>query len=173
MLKHIVLIEILQHLGKKDKAFDYIDTHAGAGLYHLASAHAEKLQEYQNGIAKLTRSDWPELAAYFAVIDAVNTGKPLEYYPGSPFIAMHCMRRQDRAWLYELHPDDAGLLLQNTQKVKRVRVMREDGLKGLLSLLPPVSRRGLVLIDPSYEIKSDYDLAVSYTHLTLPTIYSV
>ncbi len=158
VLKHIVLIEILQHLAKKDKAFDYIDTHAGAGLYHLASAHSEKLQEYQNGIAKLTRSDWPELAAYFAVIDAVNSGKPLEYYPGSPFIAMHCMRRQDRAWLYELHPDDAGLLLQNTQKVKRVRVMREDGLKGLLSLLPPVSRRGLVLIDPSYEIKSDYDL---------------
>ena len=142
----------------KEKAFDYIDTHAGAGLYHLASAHAEKLQEYQNGIAKLKVADWPELATYFAVIDAVNSGKSLEYYPGSPFIALHCMRRQDRTWLYELHPEDAGLLLQNTQKVKRARVMREDGLKGLLSLLPPVSRRGLVLIDPSYEIKSDYDL---------------
>jgi 23S rRNA (adenine2030-N6)-methyltransferase len=158
VLKHIVLIEILLHLGKKEKAFDYIDTHAGAGLYHLASAHAEKLQEYQKGIAKLKAPDWPELAAYFAVIDAVNTNNSLEYYPGSPFIALHCMRRQDRAWLYELHPEDASLLLQNTQKVKRARVMREDGLKGLLSLLPPVSRRSLVLIDPSYEIKSDYDL---------------
>jgi len=158
VLKHIVLIEILQHLGKKEKAFDYIDTHAGAGLYHLASAHAEKLREYQNGIAKLNPADWPELATYFAVIDAVNSGKTLEYYPGSPFVALHCMRHQDRAWLYELHPEDAGLLLQNTQKVKRARVMREDGLKGLLSLLPPVSRRSLVLIDPSYEIKSDYDL---------------
>jgi len=158
VLKHIVLIEILQHLGKKEKAFDYIDTHAGAGLYHLASSHADKLQEYRSGIGKLDAAEWPELAAYFAVIDAVNAGNSLEYYPGSPFIALHCMRRQDRAWLYELHPEDAGLLLQNTQKVKRARVMREDGLKGLLSLLPPVSRRGLVLIDPSYEIKTDYDL---------------
>lgn len=118
----------------------------------------KKLQEYRNGIAKLQVADWPELTEYFAVINKVNSGPLLEKYPGSPFIALHSMRRQDRAWLYELHPEDAGLLLHNTQKDKRARMMREDGLTGFLSLLPPVSRRGLVLIDPSYEIKSDYDL---------------
>ena len=172
VLKHIVLIEILQHLGKKEKAFDYIDTHAGAGLYHLASAHAEKLLEYQNGIGKLVASEWPELAGYFAAVDAVNSGESLVYYPGSPLIALHFIRQQDRAWLYELHPEDASLLLQNTQQVKRARVMREDGLKGVLSLLPPVSRRGLVLIDPSYEIKTDYDLVfqtVEKAHGKFPT----
>ncbi|MDT8311525.1 MAG: 23S rRNA (adenine(2030)-N(6))-methyltransferase RlmJ [Methylophaga sp.] len=158
VLKHIVLIEILLHLGKKDKAFDYIDTHAGAGLYDLRSVHAEKLQEYQTGIVKLNAADWPELGRYFEVVNKLNTDGVLRLYPGSPLIARHFMRPQDRAWLFELHSEDARLLANNLQRNKHARVMHEDGLKGLLTLLPPVSRRGLVLIDPSYEIKSDYDL---------------
>ncbi|HET8807391.1 MAG TPA: 23S rRNA (adenine(2030)-N(6))-methyltransferase RlmJ, partial [Methylophaga sp.] len=160
VLKHIVLIEILQHLTKKDKAFDYIDTHAGAGLYDLRSVHAEKLQEYQTGIGKLNTADWPELSRYFEAINKLNTDGNLQLYPGSPLIARHFMRSQDRAWLYELHSEDAKLLANNLQRDKHARVMHEDGLKGLLTLLPPLSRRGLVLIDPSYEIKSDYDLVI-------------
>lgn len=157
VLKHIVLIECLQHLSKKDKAFDYIDTHAGAGLYDLASVHAGKLQEFKNGIGKLNSADWPELVHYFAAVNKLNTDGALGLYPGSPLIALHFLRPQDRAWLYELHSEDARLLVNNLQKDKRARVMYEDGLAGLLRLLPPISRRGLVLIDPSYEIKSDYD----------------
>jgi len=156
VLKHIVVIDILLHLGKKDKAFDYIDTHAGAGLFNLASAHSAKLQEYLTGVAKLKPQDWPELNHYFEVINAFNRSASLAVYPGSPMMALHFLRPQDRAWLYELHPEDAALLSKNTQNDKRARVMYEDGFKGLLSLLPPVSRRGLVLIDPPYEIKSDY-----------------
>ena len=156
VLKHIVVIDILLHLGKKDKAFDYIDTHAGAGLFNLASAHSAKLQEYLTGVAKLKPQDWPELNHYFEVINAFNRSASLAFYPGSPMMALHFLRPQDRAWLYELHPEDAALLSQNTQNDTRARVMYEDGFKGLLSLLPPVSRRGLVLIDPPYEIKSDY-----------------
>lgn len=159
VLKHIVLTEVLLHLGKKDKAFDYIDTHSGAGLYDLRSVHAEKLQEYQTGIGKLNQADWPELSRYFEVINKLNTDGVMQLYPGSPMFARHFMRPQDRAWLYELHSEDARLLANNMQRDKRVRVMHQDGLNGLLALLPPVSRRGLVLIDPSYEIKSDYDLA--------------
>lgn len=158
VLKHSVLVEILLHLGKKDKAFDYIDTHAGAGLYQLNSPNAEKIQEYRTGIAKLAAKDFPELSAYFSAVKEVNPNKDLSFYPGSPAIALNFMRPQDKAWLYELHPEDAMLLLQSMQKDKRARVMREDGLAGVLRLLPPVSRRGLILIDPSYEIKSDYDL---------------
>lgn len=160
VLKHIVLIEILLHLGKKDKAYDYIETHAGAGLYDLRSGHAEKLQEYQTGIGKLNQADWPELNRYFEVINKLNTDGVMQLYSGSPMIARHFMRPQDRAWLYELHSEDVKLLANNMQRDKRARVMYEDGLKGLLTILPPVSRRGLVLIDPSYEIKSDYDVVI-------------
>ncbi len=157
VIKHIVLIEIFEHLIKKENAFDYIDTHAGAGLYNLHSAHATKLQEYTQGIGKLNRQDWPELASYFDVVASYNTTDTLTVYPGSPSIASNFLRRQDRSWLYELHPRDAELLLENSSKQKGVRVMHEDGFKGMEALLPPISRRGLVLIDPSYEIKTDYN----------------
>ena len=156
VLKHIILIEILEHLCKKDSAFDYIDTHAGAGLYNLHSEHATKLQEYSQGIAKLSSEEWPELVTYFDTLAKHNSSGQQHLYPGSPLIAIDFLRKKDRAWLYELHPKDAELLLKNTAKTRNVRVMRDDGFKGLLSLLPPVSRRGLVLIDPSYEIKTDY-----------------
>jgi len=156
VLKHIVLIEVLQHLTKKDSQFDYIDTHAGAGLYNLKSDHAAKLQEYTQGIAKLKSEEWSELATYFDIISSHNPNGKLNFYPGSPLIADYFLRKKDRSWLYELHPKDAELLSNNTARNKRTRVMLEDGFTGLLSLLPPVSRRGLVLIDPSYEIKTDY-----------------
>ena len=156
VIKHIVIIEILEHLTKKDKAFDYIDTHAGAGIYNLKSEHATKLQEYTSGIGKLNAEDWPELSLYFEIISSFNETGALKYYPGSPMIARHFLRGQDKAWLYELHPADFDLLNNNIGRDRRIRVKHEDGLKGLLSLLPPLSRRGFVLIDPSYEVKSDY-----------------
>jgi len=156
ILKHIVQVEILSHLTKKDSAFDYIDTHAGAGLYNLQSDHAAKLQEYQQGIGKLKPKDWPELSQYFDIVASHNTVGKLDFYPGSPFITDYLLRKQDRSWLYELHPNDVALLAKSMAKRRQTRVMHEDGFKGLLSLLPPVSRRALVLIDPSYEIKTDY-----------------
>ena len=156
VIKHIVLIEIFEHLIKKDSAFDYIDTHAGTGLYNLQSEHASKLHEYKQGIAKLNAEEWPELNTYFNIVAKHNPDGALNFYPGSPLIAMHFLRAEDRSWLYELHPKDADLLSKNMANIKRARVMHEDGFNGLLSLLPPVSRRGLVLIDPSYEIKTDY-----------------
>lgn len=156
VLKHIVLIEIFKHLTQKDAAFDYIDTHAGAGLYNLQNEHARKLQEYKQGVAKLNVEQWPELTRYLAIIAKHNPDGKLNFYPGSPLIAMDFLRVKDRSWLYELHPKDVELLSKNMANIKRARVMYEDGFKGLLSLLPPVSRRGVVLMDPSYEIKTDY-----------------
>lgn len=157
ILKHIVLTEILEHLTKKDKPFDYIDTHAGAGLYDLQSDQAEKLGEYSNGIGKLNMQDWPSLASYFSAIKACNPNGGLRFYPGSPLIASHFMRAQDKATLYELHPTDFKLLSKNTRTNRRINVLNQDSLEGLLSLLPPTSRRAVILMDPSYEIKSDYD----------------
>lgn len=156
VLKHIVLVEILESLVKKEKPFEYIDTHAGAGLFDLQSAHATRLGEYQNGIARLEQVQWPELAKYFEIINRVNDTGGLGVYPGSPFIARHFLRSGDKAWLYELHPADFELLKHNIRPGRQVKIQCQDGLSGLLGLLPPASRRALVLIDPSYEIKTDY-----------------
>ncbi len=167
VLKHIVLCDILRHLRRKDAAFHYIDTHAGAGLFDLESAHATRLHEYRDGIARLTPAQWPELEDYFTTIQTVNSSIPdkqLRFYPGSPLIAAQSLRPQDRAWLFELHPGDYALLQANTRDNRRIRVSEQDGLQGLLALLPPVCRRALVLIDPSYEIKADYQLVSAALH---------
>lgn len=156
VIKHIVVIDCLEHLIKKDSPFDYIDTHAGAGLYNLSSDHATRLQEYTQGVGKLKAVDWPELSRYFEILKKYNPSGRLLHYPGSPMIAMHFLRAKDHAWLFELHPTDCETLAKNTYEDGRVKVMRGDGYAGMLSLLPPVSRRGLVLIDPPYEIKTDY-----------------
>lgn len=161
VLKHVVIVEILEYLSQKDKAFEYIDTHAGAGLFSLESEHATKLQEYSNGIAKLKAQDWPELARYFEIISSFNQPASLAFYPGSPMFARHFLRAGDRAWLYELHPADFDLLLNNIGRDRQIRAKQEDGFKGLLSLLPPITRRGLVLIDPPYEVKTDFQQVVN------------
>ena len=177
VIKHVVIIKILEHLIKKDAAFDYIDTHAGAGLYNLRSEHAEKLQEYVNGIARLKRDNWPELACYFDILDKYNKDGSLIFYPGSPLIAMHFLRSKDRAWLFELHSTDIDLLRKNTKNNKYVTVSYDDGYKGLLALVPPLSRRALVLLDPSYELKTDYAQVfntVSRAYKKFPTgIYAI
>lgn len=156
VIKHCVLIEILKHFVKKEAAFDYIDTHAGAGLYDLNSEHAQKLQEYKLGFGKLTLKEFPELEDYFEIVSNINKSPKKKLYPGSPKIAESFLRRQDRSWLFEMHPTDYVSLKKHNEKNRRVRVNQSDGFKGALALLPPQSRRALILIDPSYEIKSDY-----------------
>ena len=161
IIKHVVLVDILDYLIKKDSPFEYIDTHAGAGLYDLRSSNAQKLEEHESGIALLSEQQFPELARYFEIIRSFNAGDTVRFYPGSPSIANYFLRRQDRGWLFELHPQDYPLLCKNMQGNKKVRVQCQDGLAGMLSLLPPTSRRGLVLIDPSYEVKSEYDQVIN------------
>jgi len=156
VIKHSVLIEILKHFVKKEAAFDYIDTHAGAGRYDLNSEQAQKLQEYKHGFGKLALSEFPELETYFDIVNNTNKSPKKKLYPGSPLIAEHFLRRQDRSWLFEMHPQDYVSLENNNAKNKQVRVSQSDGYKGALALLPPQSRRALILTDPSYEIKSEY-----------------
>jgi len=157
VVKHIVLVEILDHLTKKETPFEYIDTHSGAGLFNLKSSDAKKLQEHVGGIQKIRSADFPELARYFEAVNAHNKSDVFDFYPGSPAIAKHFLRSQDRAWLFELHPQDFKSLCRHMQGDRKIRVACQDGLKGMTAILPPTSRRGLVLIDPSYEIKSEYD----------------
>ncbi len=173
VLKHMVLVQLLAYLNLKDVAYTVIDTHAGAGTYLLDGEYASKSGESINGIARLwDRDDAPDLIAdYLGVIRAMNPSGRLRHYPGSPFIAERVMREQDRLRLFELHPTDLRLLeehfrkleahqaangIRHTARGKRVIIQRADGFAGLKSLLPPPSRRGLVLIDPPYEDKDDY-----------------
>ncbi|MCF8473621.1 MAG: 23S rRNA (adenine(2030)-N(6))-methyltransferase RlmJ [Emcibacter sp.] len=158
VLKHIVVIEILEHLCKKETPFDYIDTHAGAGLYSLEGEHATKTGEYKNGIGKINFANFPELSSYQKIIQSCNNNGSLKNYPGSPYIARQYQRQHDRLWLYEMHPTDYENLAQLMHDDRQTRIERSDGFKGLLAKVPPISKRGFVLIDPSYEIKQDYNL---------------
>ena len=162
VLKHLVLAQVLSYQTIKDKPLDYIDTHSGAGFFELASADAQKTQEFQDGIAKLYQhsSNHEALNDYIALIKSFNEQGELAFYPGSPKIAEHYLRRQDKGWFFELHPRDLVLLEENMQGKRSIRVRGENGFAGLIGLLPPASRRACVLIDPPYEIKDDYDTVV-------------
>lgn len=160
VLKHLVLVQLTRYLAQKDKPFWYIDTHAGAGAYALDSGYALKLAEYKEGIARLWgRNDLPAaLADYVDLVRRINPERRLRAYPGSPYFALWTMREQDRLRLFELHSKDARLLHDNFQDAgKQVIVEATDGFTGLKALLPPPPRRAVVLIDPAYEDKHDYE----------------
>ncbi len=158
VLKHTVLTLCINYLKEKDKPFLYLDTHSGAGRYLLQSEHAEKTAEYQTGIGRIWQQETlPELLTpYLSVLKYYNRTETLKYYPGSPLIAKQLLRDQDKLNLTEIHSTDYPLLRQEFLKDKRAKVLREDGFQQLKSKLPPQSRRGIILIDPSYEIKEDY-----------------
>ncbi|ELQ6141889.1 23S rRNA (adenine(2030)-N(6))-methyltransferase RlmJ [Cronobacter sakazakii] len=162
VLKHTVQSLIIESLKEKEKPFLYLDTHAGAGRYLMSGEHAERTGEYLEGIARIwQRDDLPaELAPYISAVSHFNRSGQLRYYPGSPLIARQLLRPQDSLQLTELHPSDFPLLRGEFQKDERARVERADGYQQLKSKLPPASRRGLILIDPPYEIKTDYQAVV-------------
>ena len=159
ILKHTVLSNCLQYQNAKDKPYLLLDTHAGAGLYALDSEPARKTGEYIDGIARLwNRTDLPPaLHTFLAALQVCNPGTKLQRYPGSPWLAGHFARPVDSLRFCELHSTDFALLRQEFKEAgRRVRVEQTDGFETMKALLPPPQRRGLVLIDPSYEIKSDY-----------------
>ena len=162
VLKHSVLTLILDYMTRKEKGIYYIDSHAGAGMYQLADEYAQKTGEYKDGIAKLINNvDLPEaLLPYIDLIKAINSDNELTLYPGSPGIAKQLLRRQDSAHLFDLHPTDVTLLTEFCQRWRKSHVKQSDGYQGVLGLIPPPLRRGVVLIDPPYELKEDYQKAV-------------
>lgn len=165
VIKHLVLSEVITYLTQKDKPLEYIDTHSGVGMYALDTQESQKTQEYLDGIDKLWFYKGPNTAIknYVELVKSFNKQK-LSYYPGSPIVADSLLRKQDKRWMFELHPQDFNHLSNNIQELsnsrKHSRVRKEDGFKGLLGLVPPAAKRACILIDPPYEIKSDYDKAV-------------
>ncbi|MDQ7743706.1 23S rRNA (adenine(2030)-N(6))-methyltransferase RlmJ [Hydrogenophaga pseudoflava] len=176
VLKHITLMATLRHLMKKEAGITLVDTHAGAGLYRLDGDYAEKGGEAADGIVKLMAAMRPAtgtpptsttaLDDYLDLIAGFNPDGQLRIYPGSPFVMQSLMRAEsrDRLKLFELHPTDSRTLSANIAQLeagRQIAVALQDGFEGLKPLLPPPpsasgSKRALVLIDPSYEIKSDY-----------------
>ncbi|AMK77363.1 MULTISPECIES: 23S rRNA (adenine(2030)-N(6))-methyltransferase RlmJ [Methylomonas] len=171
VLKHSLLTLAINTLKQKDKPFVYIDTHAGAGKYSFKSEFAQKTGEYQQGIARLWDSQDapPELKDYLSAVRAENTGRQLVRYPGSPQLVKRLVRAQDRLVLSELHSSDVEALQQLFAGDKQVSVSKEDGLQTLSKKLPPIQKRGLILIDPSYEMRDEYKkivaaLTTAYRH---------
>ncbi len=164
VLKHYVLAQILGYLNQKDKPYWYIDTHAGAGCYQLDSGYAAKNAEYKTGIARLwQRQDLPTgLADYVQLVRDLNPDGALKLYPGSPLVARNLLRPADKLRLFELHPSDFPLLEENMRDAGRQALVKKgDGFAGLKALLPPPPRRAVVLIDPPYEDKQDYQRVVT------------
>jgi 23S rRNA (adenine2030-N6)-methyltransferase len=176
VLKHLALIATLRHLMLKPSTLTLVDTHAGAGLYRLDSEFTEKGGEAEHGVVRLfaslrpaqgaARASTPLIDDYLDLVAGFNPNGSLRVYPGSPFVMQHLMRHEarDRLKLFELHPTDGKTLSSNIAQLEAGRavvIKREDGFEGLKPLLPPPadaqgSRRALVLVDPSYELKSDY-----------------
>jgi len=164
VLKHFVLMQVLQHATQKDKPLWYIDTHAGAGMYAMDKGYATQNAEHETGIARLWNlTDMPiALADYVALLKKLNPDDRLKRYPGSPAFAQTLLRHNDRLRLFELHPNDCKLLRQSfkvaghSPSSSKVIIENADGFAGLKAILPPPPRRAVVLIDPPYEEKQDY-----------------
>jgi 23S rRNA (adenine2030-N6)-methyltransferase len=166
VLKHSILLAILRHLVQKDAPLMVFDTHAGAGLYRLDGDFAQTSAEAAEGYLKLINSPpaeplAPLLQDYLDLVASFNTKGSHKVYPGSPFIIQRVLadRPRDKLKLFELHPTDTKTLQSNIAQLeagRQVTILRDDGFAGVGKFLPPPSRRGLLLCDPSYELKTDY-----------------
>lgn len=165
ILKHLTLIHLVEYLQEKPGALTIVDTHAGAGIYSLKDGFAAVSKEAEGGIFRLLNfieagnPTVESISKYLEFIDAENMGGDLATYPGSPFILARLLRAQDRLKLFELHPKEIDILRHNVSELKQAKqidVYAADSFSRLKGLLPPPSRRGLILIDPSYEDKQDY-----------------
>ncbi len=165
VLKHIILSRVLAYLAAKDKPLAMLDTHAGIGIYDLESPEAFKTGEWRGGIAKLMDAKVPPEAAslldpYLTIVKALNPDGKLQRYPGSPEFARALLRPVDRIILNELHPLDRATLVQRYLPGKRIRVTGVDANQSAKAELPFKEKRGLVLVDPAFEVTDESERVV-------------
>ena len=162
VIKHIVLVRMLTYLQDKQAAFRVIDTHAGAGVYDLAGDEARRGGEWLTGIARVmqarfSENDLPLVAPYLDIVRAFNPTAELKTYPGSPLIARALLRPQDRLTACEVEPKARKRLIDALRRDTQARVVDLDGWMALPAFVPPKERRGLVLIDPPFEQKDEFE----------------
>jgi 23S rRNA (adenine2030-N6)-methyltransferase len=156
--KHGLLVWLLTYLVQKEKPASYVDVFAGRGFYDLRSAAARKTGEGRTGIASVFAYDWPDsLAPWKTLLEEINPKGGLRYYGGSPWLASKLLRQQDKLFLCDLHPIEYNELKELFKVDSRINLHQRHAHEALAGLLPPTPRRGLVLIDPSYEVKAEYE----------------
>jgi 23S rRNA (adenine2030-N6)-methyltransferase len=179
VLKHAVLALLIDALKRKPKPFRVIDSHAGAGVYDLTSREAQQHREFAAGIARVfdARPVPPELSSYVGAVEELNGGDVLLRYPGSPMLARMLQRESDHLELFELHPQAFASLQTTFGRDRGVHLHHRDAFEGVPAVLPPPERRGLVLIDPAYERREEFDAVLEMLpalHRRWPTgIYAV
>src|SRR4030081_2565495 len=162
VIKHIVLVRMLTYRQEKQAPFRVIDSHAGAGLYDLTSDEARRSGEWLTGIARIMQARFSETTAplikpYLDIVRAFNPDRELKAYPGSPLIARALLRPQDRLTACEVEPGARKRLIDALRRDTQARVVDLDGWMALPAFVPPKERRGLVLIDPSFEQKDEFE----------------
>ena len=179
VFKHVILSLLVRAQLRKDKPFFYLDTHAGSGRYKLDSTMAQKNREFAGGIARLWKlAEAPaSVRVYLDAVRALNAAEGLKVYPGSPRIARHFLRPQDRVVLCELHSKEVEHLQEEFRGDRQAHVYRMDGYQGLKAFLPPAERRGVVLVDPAFELKDERARlleAIASAHKRFPTgVYAI
>ncbi len=168
VMKHTILLSLVNAFLSKAKPFCYLDTHAGIGCYDLTSSASQKKAEYKSGVARLFQlTDTPALITqYLNSIKALNI-RNLRYYPGSPYFVKHLLRDNDRAVLCELHSEDIQSLKRLFKDDKQLAIHHLDGYQGLKAFLPPKEGRGLVLIDPPFEQPDEFQQIIAGLKLGL------
>jgi len=162
VIKHIVLVRILTYLHEKPAPFRVVDTHAGAGIYDLTGEEAQRSGEWLTGIGRLMQARFsdkaaPLVAPYLDIVRAFNPQRSLTAYPGSPLIARALLRPQDSLVACEIEPGARKLLIDALRRDTQARVVDLDGWVALPAFVPPKERRGLVLIDPPFERKDEFE----------------
>ncbi|MDO6720698.1 23S rRNA (adenine(2030)-N(6))-methyltransferase RlmJ [Psychrosphaera sp. 1_MG-2023] len=169
VLKHLIFQFVLQYMGEKERPYIVVDTHAGAGAYKLEDEFAQKNKEFETGIGPLWNADRANMpkavAEYLDVVAKFNKEDgfdDLVLYPGSPWFALNQLPMDGKGFFHELHPTDFDLLRQFIRPNRYRKAIKGDGFELSMGLFPPAQKRGVVIIDPPYEIKDDYDRVVQY-----------
>jgi 23S rRNA (adenine2030-N6)-methyltransferase len=161
VFKHWILTLLLQKFLEKDTPFFILDTHAGIGIYNLEHENAKKTQEFCSGITKLLKHKvTADFKKYIEIVNNLNSGGEMQLYPGSPYICNDFLRSGDRLALAELHPEDFASLEQNFADNPQISLLNQDGYAAIKALLPPLQKRGLIFIDPPFEVPNEFDLIV-------------
>ena len=162
IIKHFILLYVLDYLKKKDKNFIFIDAHAGAGKYLISDPYMQKNKEYLFGIAKIfkLKNDQFFLKNYLDLIKILNPNSEIEIYPGSSWLAAKSLRKNDRLHFFEFHTNEFLNLKNNFKNDSRITIEKEDCYQKLIKIIPPKEKRAVILIDPSYELKNEYDKVI-------------
>ena len=164
VLKHICLIYFIKSIKKSNNSITYIDTHSGGGIYNFNHEYMKKNKEYQSGISKIIdfKTEDPYIRFYLKTIRNINESKIIKFYPGSPKIAEYLTDNKDELYFCELHTNEYQELKRNFNKYSNIKITKKDGFLFFNSKKIKKEKNGIILIDPSYEIKDDYQKVINF-----------